>query len=300
MGKYGTPGPPLRALRHGGALLATLTVAAASTGCADPATDDADGAGVSPRIVSMVPSLADITLALGGGEHLVARTDYDDHPALVGLPSVGGGLDPSYEALVGLGIDLVLMSPAREAAAMQARLEGLGIEMLTLPTNTVADIYGAIEGLGALLARDAAAVELSESLRTGFSGLEVRLAERRPVDVLYVLGTDPPLTTGGGTFVDELIRLAGGRNVFDDQPPVWPTVGFETIVARNPEVVLWPQSRDGSTTLDLIQAMPGWRDVPAVREGRVVFIDAASFNQPGPEMVESARSLAEALHPEVF
>jgi iron complex transport system substrate-binding protein len=213
---------------------------------------------------------------------------------------VGGGLDPSYEALVGLDVDVVLMTVAREAAAMEGRLETLGIRMVTLPTNTVDDVYAAIDRIGTLIDRERAADSLAAGIRAGLASLEAELADTEPVDVLYVVWSDPPMTSGGGTFVDELIRRAGGRNVFDDAPAEWPAVGFESIVARDPEVVIWPRGEDGAGTVERIRAMPGWRDVPAVQAGHVVFIDAASFNQPGPGLVDSARRLAEALHPEAF
>jgi iron complex transport system substrate-binding protein len=117
---------------------------------------------------------------------------------------------------------------------------------------------------------------------------------------MYVVWGDPPMTAGARTFVDEVIRIAGGRNVFDDAPIQWPTVGFEAIVERSPEVIIWPHGEVGGADLDEIAERPGWRDVAAIQARRVVFVDADLFNRPGPGVVEAARELARRLHPDAF
>jgi len=250
-------------------------------------------------MVAMVPSLSELVLAMGAGGHLVARTDHDTHPSLLGLPSVGGGLDPSLEALVAADVDLVLTTSGRDAPALSARLEGLGIRTEVLPTNTLDDVFDAVARLGELLAVDAGADSLARALRDGLDTVRTRVANEPVVPVLYVVWHDPPMTTGGGTFIDDLIGVAGGANVFGDLPSGWPGVGFESIVERDPHVVIWP-SGDVPDPLGFVRSLPGWRDLPAVREGRVTFVDAESMNRPGPGLVRSAEVLARALHPVAF
>jgi iron complex transport system substrate-binding protein len=266
-----------------------------------PSTREEGSLGVTrPRIVSLVPSLTEIVVALGASDQLVARTDFDTHAELVALPSIGPGLDPSLEALVGLDVDIVLMTVAREGRALGDRLDAIGIEMITLPTDEIEDVYAAIDRLARLVGMESRGTALEAEIRSGLGEVEAAVGGRPRVDVLYVVWADPPLTSGGGTFVDALIRAAGGRNVFEDAPLPWPTVGFESIVDRDPDVVIWPDGDLETGTLPYVQGLPGWRDVPAVREGRVVFVDATTFNRPGPGLVASARELARALHPESF
>jgi len=239
-------------------------------------------------------------IAMGGAHHLAARTDYDDHPASAGLPSIGGGLDPSLEVLVGLGIDLVLMVEARETPALAERLAELGVRVAHFPTQTLPDMYETIELLGGELGLEQSADSLASAIRDGLDEVAARVAAEEPVSVMYVVWSDPPMTTGGETFIDEVIRISGGRNVFADAPIQWPTVGFESIVDRDPEIVLWP---DGDvTTLDKerLRDTPGWREVPAVREGRIILVDGDLFGRPGPNVVAAARRLAALLHPDAF
>lgn len=270
--------------------LEASTLAAGST--------DPDAA--SLRVVSLIPSLTEIVVALGATPQLVARTDYDTDPALGALPSIGGGLDPSLETLVGLDVDLVLMPGVRDTPALVDRLASLGIESMVLETETVADLYHASEAIGARLDRVARADSMNASIEEALARVESRIEGRARVPVMYVVWGEPPMTAGPRTYVDELIRIAGGRNVFDDAPLQWPTVSFEAIVDRAPEVIIWPRGEVNATNLDDLAARPGWRDVSAIQAGRVLLVDADLFNRPGPGVVEAARLLARRLHPGAF
>ena len=285
---------PLPRLLLAGGLLAGGLLSCGPDGDSEPA--DLDG----PRVVSLVPSLSELMITLGVGRHLVARTDFDTHPDLLNLPSVGGGLDPSLEALVGLQVDRVLMPEGRDMPGLRSRFEELGMEVEVIPTNTISELFGAIHRLGEIFQVSVAADSLTRSLREATAEIEERLQGRAPVPILYVVGIDPAMTTGGSTFLDDLIRIAGGRNVFSGASVQWPTVGFESIVDRDPQVVVWPQAEFRVEGLEALQAMPGWRDIPAVKAGRVVFVDGYLFNRPGPGFPVAARILAEALHPDAF
>ena len=252
------------------------------------------------RIVSLIPSLSEIVVALGAADQLVARTDFDTDPALVDLPSIGGGLDPNLEALVGLGAELVLMPGVRETPALVDRLADFGIEGWVLETETIDDLLEAVTEIGARLDRRGPADSLRTAIQAGLDEVRGRVGDRPSVPVMYVVWGDPPMTAGPRTFVDEVIRIAGGRNVFDDSPIQWPTVGFEAIVDRAPELIIWPRGEVGGADLDQIVQRPGWRDVAAVQARRIIFVNADLFNRPGPGVVEAARQLARRLHPDVF
>lgn len=253
-----------------------------------------------PRVVSLVPSLNELVIALGAGEHLAAKTDFDTHERVDELPSIGGGLDPSIEQIVALDIDVVLMTQGRDTPVLAERLREFSVEVIELPTQSINDVYGSIARLGELFDMKPEAEALSASVAAELDEIRARVAELPPVPVMYVVWSDPPMTTGGGTFIDEVIQIAGGRNVFDDSVIGWPTVGYESIVARGPDVVIWPQGEITIDNVDVLKTTPGWRDVQAVQAGRIVLVDGNLFNRPGPSVIVAARHLAEALHPEAF
>lgn len=263
----------------------------AGTAVADGPTDT--------RIVSLVPSLNELLVAMGARDRIVARTDFDTDPALTHLPSVGGGLDPSLEQLVALRVDHVLLPEGQGMPALASRLADLGIRAVEFRTETVEHLHESIERLGSLAGQPGSADSLSASLRERLDEVARSVAGRPPVPVMYVLWGDPPMTVASGTYVDEILTMAGGRNVFGDAPTAWPTVGFESVVARDPDVIVWPRGASSEVTLETLRGQPGWRDVRAVQEGRVEFVDTDLFNRPGPQLPEAARALVPLLHPDM-
>lgn len=290
--------------------LCAIALATCLTACGDAGESERAGGGpegdaaaperTSVRALAVAPSFAEIAVAIGAADQLVARTDFDTEPALQGLPSVGGGLDPNLEAMVDIGVGLVLMPEGRDTPAIAAQFEALGIEVLALPTQSIADLHTTIRLVGEVFGREEAAELLSERISADLDEIAERVRDRDPVSVMYVVWSDPPMTTGGGIFIDEIVTIAGGRNVYADAVMEWPTVGYESIVERDPDVVLWPEGDITAETTGRIAQMAGWAQVPAIQDGRVVLIDGDLFGRPGPNVVEAARVLANALHPGAF
>ncbi len=265
-------------------------------GCAPP-SDSEPTERRARRMVTLAPSFTEIVTTLGATDRLVARTDFDTDPAVAALPSVGGGLDPSHEVLVQTATELVLVAGGRDAPALASALQRVGISVETLPTQTIDDLFSAIDRIGELVDRSAAADALAREIQTRLDAVRNAVSETPPIPVMYVVWSDPPMSVGSGSYLDELLTLAGGTNIFSDSPP-WPTVSFESIVAREPAWLIWPRGASSDVTIETIRNQAGWRDVEAVRAGRVAFVDADLFNRPGPKVAEAAETLAAILHPE--
>jgi len=221
------------------------------------------------RIVSLVPS-ATLTLhAIGAGPLLVGRTDYDTASWTSALPSVGGGLEPGIETIVSLRPDVVIRFGGPQDTRTPARLGDLGIPHLAIRLDDVDDIFSTIRLLGAVTGR-----ARLEEVRAGASGIAV-------VRAVYLLGGDPPWVAGPGTYVDELISLAGGVNVFSDLGSLYAAVSPEELVSRDIDVVLAPVGASVDPTL--------------VGRARVVRV-GGELELPGPGVAEAAREVARALH----
>lgn len=294
------------------AALAPLLLALAACGGADardPSTASAavqvtDDAGETVRldaparrIVSLVPSATETLVALGAGDRIVGRTDYDAAPEVAHVPSVGGGIDPGMETLASLRPDLVVGWASQGGSPLRDQLRALGIPLLTVATEDTADIHRAITHLGALTGRGAAADSLARGLRASLDSVRASVAGRPTRSVFFVVGDDPVMTAGPGTFIHQLLETAGARNVFADAGQRWPQVSMEELVRRQPELILVPRYGDGDPAKALA-GRPGWRELRAVREGRVVVVPADVVNRPGPAIGRSARILRDAIHPE--
>ncbi|MCI0434021.1 MAG: helical backbone metal receptor [Gemmatimonadetes bacterium] len=249
------------------------------------------------RVVSLIPARTDLILALGAADRLITRTAYDEDPRIAGLPSLGDALTPSVEWLVAQRPDLVIAWPDRQLRNVIERLEAADIAVYASRTESLEDVRRSIEHMGALLDLDAAADSLRQRFDDTIAQVRALVAGLpRPV-VAYFIGLDPPMAAGPGTFIDELIEIAGGENVFADSPVLWPAVSVEETVVRQPDVVI--VSTAGSTpgqVLEHLRSSPGWRSLEAVRAGNVYVVDASLFNRPGPRLMEALRKLAGVFH----
>lgn len=251
------------------------------------------------RIVSLIPSANETLLALGAGDRIVGRTRYDQEPALQGLPSVGGGLDPSLETLIALRPELVVAWEGERSRGLRPRLAEMGIPVFGLAADDTADVFRSIQQLGTLSGREHAADSLAASIRSELAALRASVRGRPAPSVFYVVWDDPPMTAGPNTFIGQLIEVAGGRNVFPDAPADWPNVSLEEVVRRQPDFVVFAKGEGDTRSLEALRSAPGWRELRAVREGRVIWIPARLMERPGPQIGRAARALRDALHPEL-
>ncbi len=246
------------------------------------------------RVFSVIPSLTESVAALDP-DVLVARTRFDRAPELAHLPSLGGTIQPNLEALAGLQPDLVITWSGSAQGTIGERVGALGISVYRANVRTIADVRSHLRRLGTLLGREARAAALVDSLDVALERVADTVRGRERVDVYYSVWHDPPQTTGPGTFIDQMIEHAGGRNVFGDAARSWPRVSVEAILRRDPDALVIARHASDAPAAPWIEG-PGWRDLRAVRNGRYLVVDGDLFNRPGPRVAEAARRMADFLH----
>jgi iron complex transport system substrate-binding protein len=249
------------------------------------------------RVVVLAPSLTDVVLALGLGDRLVGVTQLDDAPEVKALPRVGGFIDPNPETILGLRPDLVLWVSDGGALAAVRRLAELArassrpFPVLAIPIVDVADVLATPRVVGDALGAPEAGARLSARLAAQVDEIRRRAAPLRPRRALFLVGREPLVAAGPGSFADELLRICGALNVVGGARP-WPVFPLERAVALDPEVVVdgaQREPREGITRLSAI---------PAVRRGAVIRLDDDDLLRPGPRMIRGLEVLFRALHPE--
>lgn len=258
------------------------------TAVADPAVAVTDAAGrtvalaePARRVVSLVPSATQVLEALGAGERLVGRTDFDTATWAAGIPSVGGGLEPNLEAVVSLRPDLVIRFAGEQDPATPARLDDLGVPHAAVRPDRIAGILESVRIVGEMVGRPAAADALARRLRAGLDSVGHAHEGGASPRVAYVLGGTPPWVAGPGTYIHELIELAGAENAFAGLGSPYASVSPEEFVAREVHVILADQ--------------PG--DVPPRLAGDVpVRLVSDALELPGPGVVRAAREVARLVH----
>lgn len=248
------------------------------------------------RIVSLNPATTELLFALGAGDRVVGRTQYDLWPDSARLvPSVGAGMQPNLEAVLGRQPDLVVMYASGSDRGAADRLTAAGVATAAFRMDRIADFARVTILLGRLVGDTARARAVVDSV-TGTLD-RVRHATRSlPRPSVFLHAWEKPLMTlGGGSFVSELVTVAGGRNIYDSLPAPSPVVTLEDVLHRNPDIVLVsPIERSSMLRSDR------WRALPAVRNGRVLAYDTNLVARPSVKLGEAAVSLARLFHPGVL
>jgi iron complex transport system substrate-binding protein len=247
-------------------------------------------AAAATRIVSLIPATTEILFALGVGNQVVGRTTWCDYPAEVNaVPSLGDGLQPNLEAIVAARPDLVVLYNSIQNVAAAERLRAQQIPTLLVTTDHLSDVPRLARLLAPLAGRESAGDSLAHLFDAQLDSATVRgIATRR--NVLVLAWDQPPIAIGAGSFLSELVDLAGGRNVFADLAAPSAPVSLEAIASREVDVVL--------VLGDSVPAWASraeWQSVDAVRQRRFVYVPADLFSRPGPRSPAALRALVVAL-----
>jgi cobalamin transport system substrate-binding protein len=244
------------------------------------------------RIVSLAPSLTDVVIALGYAEVLVGVTRFDTAPEVASLPRVGGFLDPSAEAVIGLRPDLVLWLTDGSALAPVKRIAELGVPVLALPVVSVADVIGTTHAVARALGDPPAGERLSADFEAAIARTRARAASLPRKRVLLVVGREPLVVAGPGSYPDELLGIVGATNVVGGDV-AWPVFPVERAAAADPDLVI-----DGAVREHGSATGAGLDAIPAVRRGALRRLRTDDVLRPGPALVHALDALFEAVHPE--
>jgi len=247
------------------------------------------------RIVSLVPATTEMLYAIGAGARLVGRTRWDDYPPAVRrVPDVGDALRPNVEAVLARRPDLVLLYASADDRDAALRLRAAGVATLSLRIDRVADFRRALAVLGSALHDSARAAAVADSVLGTLARVRAATAGASRVSVVWQVEITPVIVIGGGSFLDELLRDAGGRNLYGEVTVPAPQVSLEDLLDRAPEVVL--TSPAGARAIRVDPRWGSWLSMPG---HRLLVPDTAVVGLPSVRMGEAAVELATLLHPEL-
>ena len=255
------------------------------------------------RIVSLVPSATEMLFAMGAGPRVAAVSSYDRFPPEVQrLPRVGALVDPDVERILSLRPDLVVAYASQ--VDLLAQLQRAGISVFAYRHGSLADVTAGMRELGSRIGMPGESMRAAAEIERGLA--EVRAsAEGRPRPrTLLVIGREPQSlraisVSGGFGFLHDLLDLAGGDNVFGDVKRESLMVATETILAKQPDVILELRYSDRAVRDDEEREREAWNllpGVPAVRNHRVHLLYGGELVVPGPRVVLTARAFARAIH----
>jgi iron complex transport system substrate-binding protein len=259
----------------------------------------ATSAALPARVVALTPSCTEIVAAVGGLDRLVGVDRYSDHPAEVRrLPVVGDFLSPSFETILRLRPDLVVLDQVQ--SKILAGLEAAGVRALAVPMHTLDDVRAAMTRVGAALGTSEATRRAVERFESSLAALrQQRPGGTRPRVLLVVDrqlgGLGSLVAAGPGSYLDELLQLAGGDNALAGLGQRYAQISAETILRARPDVIL-----DAVHTDEPGRARRDWAalgEVPAVAGDRVHILADRIYVSPGPRAAAAVRGIAERIRP---
>ncbi len=247
------------------------------------------------RVISIAPSITETIFALGAGEKLVGRTDYCEYPQEVqDIESIGSLMEPNIEKIIDLKPDLVIASTHFKEDVLK-KLEEIDIKVVVLyGEESFEGVYEVIEKVGETLNKRDEATEIVADMKHRVENVQTRVKDLDKPEVYYVVGFGEygDFTAGGDTFIGQIIEMAGGKNAASDVEG-W-KYSLESLVAKNPDILICSMY---DNTKEALMQTNGYKDLTAVKEGKLYEINNDLLELQGPRLVEGLEALAEIIHP---
>jgi ABC-type Fe3+-hydroxamate transport system substrate-binding protein len=244
------------------------------------------------RIVSLVPSTTELLCALGLEDALVGVTVYCVEPRDVVREKtrIGGEKNPDLEKIRALDPDLVIANVEENRREDIDGLRAWSIPVWVAYPRTLAEGIQFIGELGELTGAEPRARALVRDLKALYERVQSAGERRAPVAVFYPIWRGPYMTINATTYIHDVLRVCGGRNIFADSPERYPTVTLDEMAARRPDVILLPDEPFRFRRVHVAD-FDAYPDVPAVRDGRIHLVDGKPFSWHGPRIAEALRAV---------
>lgn len=259
------------------------------------------------RIISMSPNLTQIVFALGAGDRLAGVDEYSRYPsAAERLPKMGSFLEPNIERIIAARPDIVLVVNSDDK--IMELLDKAKIRYESFGNDNIRDILMSIERLGKILDCAPSSARILQKFEMTRNSLETKLKNAKSTGVVLVAGRSPGrlqdiYVAGKSSFIGEMLEIAGGENIFGDLDLAWPQVGIESIIAKDPDVIIDATLAKGASEEEYKTLADDWKMLPnlkAVKNNRIIIAREGWWQIPGAYLDSALMLFAHWLHPELF
>lgn len=255
------------------------------------------------RIVSLSPATTELLFALGLAECVVGVTKHCNYPpAALNITRVGAGTleGISRELIVSVEPELILCKWDNHQPLVET-FEQLNIPIFAVGAESLEELFEEAEWIGEICGREAEADELVSKMKSRLSRLRKVVAARtsgaKPKRVFYEVWDDPLMSAGPGSFIGEILQLAGLENIIRDTPGRYPRVSAEVVLQNDPEVILAPTTHFQDVEISAFAHRPGWSDITAVREGQIFLIDGDQVSRCSPRLLDALQQIVTSVYP---
>ncbi|RKD29089.1 ABC transporter substrate-binding protein [Thermohalobacter berrensis] len=250
------------------------------------------------RIISLAPSHTEILFKLGLGDRVVGVTNYCDFPKEAKeKEKIGDLMNINVEKIIELEPDLVIQyGEGKEEINNQIRQAG--IALLSYEPESIQEVIDLIKEIGKITGAQRAAELTTIEMTSKRDYIIEKVKDAKKPKVFYEVWDDPLMAAGPGSFIDELITLAGGENIAKDAKGKYPQFSLEKLIERNPQVYLG--AKEEGKTVEQIKTREGYEIIDAIKNDRVYLLEPNIISRPGPRIVDGLEIMAKTIHPELF
>lgn len=258
------------------------------------------GSNPPARYISLAPSTTEILFALGLDEEIVGVSSFCDYPAkALDKQKVGDFSHPNIEIILSLKPDYIFCTGLEQAPVIDS-LQRLNLKVYIGDPANMGELLITIQDIGKITHKEKEAQKLIEDmqgqLREISSKVDLVPLQNRP-KVFIEIWHDPLTTFGKGSFVDELVSLAGGINIAHDAKRAYSIFSPEEVIKRNPDFIFLTYMGGKEKPADILAHRFGWKDIAAVKNKRVYNdIDENLLLRPGPRVVLGVKALYKRLY----
>ncbi len=245
------------------------------------------------RIMTLAPHATELVYEIGAGQQVIATTRFSNYPKeALNLPTVGDVHQLDIEKIISLKPDLIVLWPSGSTAKQMALLAETGIPIYRSNPQKLQDIPESMMKLGQLAGHDNEGKKAAEQWQNQYNAIRRKYSGKTPLSVFYQVFDQPIYTIGGKQVINEAIDVCGGRNIFNDIQMPSPTVALETVIGRNPDVIISSGGTSGGQGLGLWQGIPSMK---AVKAHNLYSIPPDLISRPGPRLMQGIQYLCESI-----
>lgn len=253
---------------------------------------------IPKRIISLAPSNTEILFMLGLGDRVVGVSSICNYPAEAGKKEkVGDFFAPSLEKILLLKPDLVIAGGGVQKE-LALKLSAMGIPTMTLYPKDLKEMLLDVLLTGKAAGKEAEAVKLMNSLKARIEKVKEQAKKSKHPKVYFEIWNQPVTSAGKGSFIDELITIAGGENIFSSINKTFPEVSAEEIIKRNPDIIITAYMEKKGKMKKEITGRSGWTGIKAVKDDKVFDdLDPDLLLRSGPRLVDGLEELEKKITP---
>ncbi len=253
------------------------------------------------KIISLAPNITEILFALELDEEILAVTDFCDFPdAALTKTKIGGFVNPSLEMIISLNPDLVIATKDGNRRETIQRLNDLGLSVYVINPKGFDGVMMTIQHIGEVVGKRDEARNIVTMMRTKKENMLALTQFLPKPKVFFQVGEAPMITVGREALANDLIRLAGGRSISENEAISYPRYSIETIMFKSPEVIIISSMESKRDYLNSVKKWQNWKSIPAVKKNAIYVVDSNLVDRPSPRIGEGLETIVRMIHPEAM